>query len=54
MYGGYIGANRFQIPLIRRIEQGYIVVEDADILLLEHLSVLAEFLVSVFIVLAIF
>ena len=53
MYAADIAAGRSQIFLIRRIEQGCILVQNADVLLLKHLTVLAQDLVAVSVILAI-
>ena len=45
-----IAASGFQIPLIRRVEQRHVVVQDGTILLLEHRTVFAQHLSTVFIV----
>ena len=51
MYAADIAAGRSQIFLIRRIEQGCILVQNADVLLLKHLT--AQDLVAVSVILAI-
>ena len=54
VYAADIAAGRLQILLVRRIEQGCILVQNADVLLLKHLAVLAQNLVAVSVILSIF
>ena len=53
MYAADIAAGRSQIFLVRRIEQGCILVQNIDVLLLKHLAILAQNLIAVSVILAI-
>ena len=53
MYTADIAAGRLQILLVRRIEQGCILVQNIDVLLLKHLAILAQNLIAVSVILAI-
>ena len=53
MYSGYVAAGGLQIRLIGSIEHLFIVVQDAEIFLLEHPSVFTQDFIAVFIILAV-
>ena len=53
MHTADIAAGRLQILLVRRIEQGCILVQNIDVLLLKHLAILAQNLIAVSVILAI-
>ena len=53
MYCGHIGARCLEVSLIGSIEQSHILIEHADVLLFEHLTVLAEHLIAVLVILTI-